>query len=117
MKTRVFLAVVGIVIVALIALLDVAGIILRKNALSQDFRLYFGAELPQIEEAKAVAEPAVTRELFKARFELEHTENKNLSHKRAKLGERFYDMCITAKRAGFEKEVKAADCPAATQRG
>ena len=109
MKTKIFLAVVGIVV--LIALSAVAGIMLRKNILSQDFRLYFGAELPQTAEAKAAIEPAVTRELFKARFELEQTEQKRLSYKRAKLGERFYEICITAQKAGFEKEARATNCP------
>ena len=74
--------------------------------LSHDFRTYFGRALPQTPETRAAVEPDVTRALFKARFELDQSNRYN----HAKLGGKFFDMCDTAQRAGFEKEIEAASC-------
>ncbi len=74
--------------------------------LSHDFRVYFGQTLPQTPEASVAVEPDVMRELFKAHFELEHSNRYN----HARLGSKFFDMCETARKAGFEKEIEAAGC-------
>jgi len=110
MKKKIFL----VVVIVILAILTVGSWIMERNHnLSQDFRMYFGQELPKTPEAKVRVEPAVTRELFKARFEMEHSGTFNL----AKLGSKFFDLCETAQKAGFEKEIKAADCPTAKRRG